>query len=106
GYRERPVVQVEQLQLHTGRCLGIFGPNGAGKTTLVRGMVGLVKPISVTVSRSGDLQVGYVPQHRAMDLHWPMTALDAAAMAISSRRFLGWVGNQIDRVRAALSVLE
>ena len=38
GYELRPVVQADRIDLHAGRCLGIFGPNGIGKTTLVRGI--------------------------------------------------------------------
>jgi ABC-type Mn2+/Zn2+ transport system ATPase subunit len=51
GYGRRPVVQVEALALRPGRCLGVFGPNGAGKTTLVRGLTGLLKPMTGAVTR-------------------------------------------------------
>jgi ABC-type Mn2+/Zn2+ transport system ATPase subunit len=107
GYERRPVVRVDSLSLHAGRCLGVFGPNGAGKTTLVRGITGLLAPMSGSVTRqpSGatseaeplgyastrELRFGYLPQYRAMELHWPMTGFDAAAMAISALRPLGWL---------------
>ena len=91
GYAKRAVVRVDQLQLDSGRSLGIFGPNGSGKTTLVRGLTGLLSPMSGTVTRRADLRIGYLPQHRALDLHWPMTALDAAAMATSARTRFGWI---------------
>src|SRR4051812_17516131 len=94
GYAGRPVVRVEELRVQIGRCLGIFGPNGAGKTTLVRGIVGLLKPLSGDVIRSPDLRLGYLPQHRHLDLSWPMTGFDAAAMAVSARRRLGWIGGE------------
>src|SRR4051812_46615810 len=93
GYGERPVVRVDALNLHAGLCLGIFGPNGAGKTTLVRGLTGLLTPISGTVQRRTS-RIGYLPQHRAMDWHWPMTGFDAAALALSARRPLGWIGSR------------
>lgn len=92
GYSGRPVIRIEQLSLSAGHCLGISGPNGAGKTTLVRGMTGLLPPMQGTVTRKPNLRIGYLPQFRAIDLHWPMTALDAAAMATSARRRLGWIG--------------
>jgi zinc transport system ATP-binding protein len=102
----RPVVQVEQLRLHPGRCLGIFGPNGAGKTTLIRGITGLLRPMSGEVERDERLRFGYLPQHRAMELHWPMTALDAASMAVSARATLGWIGRAArQRVRDAMAQL-
>jgi ABC-type Mn2+/Zn2+ transport system ATPase subunit len=102
GYGTRPVVQVEALELHAGQCLGIFGPNGAGKTTLVRGITGLLAPMRGRVRKSVH-RIGYLPQHRALDLHWPMTGFDAAALAISARRRLGWLGRS-DRARVRESM--
>jgi ABC-type Mn2+/Zn2+ transport system ATPase subunit len=105
GYGSRPVVRVEQLHLHPGRCLGVFGPNGVGKTTLIRGITGLLRPIEGSVVQIGSVRFGYLPQHRGFELQWPMTALDAAAMAVSSRAMFGWVGPDIARVRAAMDQL-
>ena len=104
GYRHRPVVRVEQLRLHAGRCLGVFGPNGSGKTTLVHGLVGLLPPLRGEVVRQ-PVRFGYMPQHRAMESHWPMTAADAASMAVSSRRLFGWVGGDAAKVRDAMRKL-
>jgi zinc transport system ATP-binding protein len=91
GYDHRPVVQLHSLQLHAGQCLGMFGPNGSGKTTLVRGITGLLDPMSGQVVRTPNLRLGYLPQHRGMELHWPMSALDAASMALSAQRRLGLI---------------
>jgi zinc transport system ATP-binding protein len=107
GYGMRPIVQVKELQLQAGRCLGMFGPNGSGKTTLVRGMAGLLAPMKGTVQRIPDLRIGYMQQHRAMELHWPMSALDAAAMALSARRRGGWTGGDVlAAVRRSMQLLE
>src|SRR5439155_19867770 len=94
GYSKRPVVQAEDLRLHTGRSLGIFGPNGSGKTTLVRGITGLLEPMSGGVTRAPEVRIGYLPQFRAIDLHWPMSGLDAALLATSARQRVGWVGGR------------
>ena len=102
----KPVVRAEWMRVSRGKCLGIFGPNGAGKTTLVRGMTGLLKPISGTVRRSGVRRIGYLPQHRAMELHWPMTGLDAASLAVSATRRLGWLHGGTARVRDSMERLE
>jgi ABC-type Mn2+/Zn2+ transport system ATPase subunit len=105
GYGATAVVGVERLTLSAGRCVGVFGPNGAGKTTLVRGVTGLIAPLSGVVDRRADVRFGYMPQHRAMELHWPMTALDAAAMAVSARRRFGWLGSAVGGVRASMRAL-
>ncbi len=105
GYQNRPVVRVDELRLHAGRCLGIFGPNGSGKTTLVRGITGLLPAASGVVRRREGLRFGYLPQHRAMELHWPMSGLDAASLAISSRRRFGWVDRKQHRLSRMLQTL-
>ena len=107
GYGARPVVKVERLHIQSGRCLGMFGPNGSGKTTLVRGLSGLIPPMDGALERIPGLRIGYLQQHRALELHWPMSGLDAAAMALSARRRFGWMGRQtLATVRRSLGVLE
>src|SRR5256885_3945396 len=91
GYAGRPVVRVRSLALHAGRCLGIYGPNGAGKTTLLRGMTDLLPPIEGSVKRPHELRIGYLAQHRDLQLQWPMSARDAALLALSARKTFGWV---------------
>jgi ABC-type Mn2+/Zn2+ transport system ATPase subunit len=105
GYADRSIVQLNKLELAPGRCLGIFGPNGSGKTTLVRGLIGLLRPIRGQVLRDAKLRVGYVPQLRGLEQHWPMTALDVASLGLSSRRRMGWVGKNLVAVRKAIDDL-
>src|SRR6185437_15619150 len=109
GYGGRSVVCVDKLMLGRGQCLGIFGPNGSGKTTLVRGITGLLAPMAgqvvheplrgatsknvISYNQPSGIRIGYLPQHRNIELHWPMTALDAACLAISARRLFRWVGS-------------
>jgi len=106
GYDKRPVVQVEELGLHAGRCMGIFGPNGAGKTTLIRGVTGLLLPMEGVIRRHESLRIGYLPQHRALELHWPMTGLDAASLAISARTPIGRIDrDNREKILASMSQL-
>jgi ABC-type Mn2+/Zn2+ transport system ATPase subunit len=110
GYdQRRPVVRVNSLSLHAGRCLGVFGPNGAGKTTVVRGLTGLLPPVSGTVNRAENsaIRFGYLPQHRALELHWPMTGFDAAAMALSALRRFGRIRRRdAAKVREAMERMD
>ena len=105
GYARRPVTQLEHLEFRPGHCLGIFGPNGVGKTTLVRGILGLIPPLSGTV-KLRVTRCGYLPQHRAFDLHWPMTGFDAAALAISATRRGGWLGGSRSNVLQTMRDLD
>jgi zinc transport system ATP-binding protein len=105
GYGTRRVVRVERLALERGRCVGVYGPNGAGKTTLVRGILGLLEPLEGSVTASPDLLPGYMPQNRALQLHWPMSGMDVAAMTVSARRRFGFVGGAKRRLREAMREL-
>ena len=103
----RPVVRVEgAVRVEPHACLGIFGPNGAGKTTLVRGLLGLLRPMSGVVHRDAANRQGYLPQHRGIDLGWPMSACDAATLAMSARRRFGWATGCGDRVKRSMDVLQ
>jgi len=106
GYGGVPIVQVDDLQLLAGQSLGVFGPNGCGKTTLVRGIIGLLAPLEGAVQRASGLRFGYLPQQRAMGLDWPMSGLDAAAMAVSAQRRFGWLGHAASRLRPQLRLLD
>lgn len=105
GYRRVPVVQVQRIITQPGRCLGIFGPNGAGKTTLVRGLMGLLPPLAGQVRHASTTRIGYVAQHRALELHWPMTGGDVASMGVSARRRFGWVTSASAAVQSAMQEL-
>jgi len=106
GYGGRSVVLAEDLCIRAGAILGMFGPNGAGKTTLVHGLSGLLKPIEGTVERERGLRFAYVAQQRAMELHWPMTGLDAAGIALSASRWFGRVRGLRERLAPSLRELD
>ncbi len=108
GYlSQRPVVRVKgAVCLSPRTCIGVFGPNGAGKTTLVRGLLGLLPPMSGTVRRDAATRQGYLPQHRGIDLGWPMSARDAATLATSARQRFGWAIGCAERVKRSMDVLQ
>jgi ABC-type Mn2+/Zn2+ transport system ATPase subunit len=103
GYQDRPVIHIDELSLSPGQSLGIFGPNGSGKTTLIRGISQLLKPLSGDVVHQLNLRIGYLPQLRNIDPHWPMSSLDAALMATSARTRFGWIARH---KASALSIMK
>jgi zinc transport system ATP-binding protein len=87
-HQGQPVLENVSLSVQKGDFYAILGPNGGGKTTLLRIILGLLPPSSGTIRlfggdpQSGRRLVGYVPQFRTFDFHYPITVEE---MVLSGR---------------------
>jgi ABC-type Mn2+/Zn2+ transport system ATPase subunit len=90
GFGGRPALEEISLEIQDGEFVGVIGPNGSGKTTLLKAILGLVLPISGTV-RIFDCscdklrchhraRMGYLPQKKWIDPHFPLTVFEAVLM--------------------------
>lgn len=73
------------FRLAAGEHVAVVGPNGAGKSTLFQVIAGVLQPSSgsITVYGHGPRQhicIGYLPQHVAVDLSFPVTVRDVVMM--------------------------
>lgn len=90
-----PVLVDVELTVARGEHLAIVGPNGGGKTTLLRLLAGLLEPDAGRVEIFGQpparcqRRIGYVPQHSAVDLTVPASALDVVLMGCLRRSAWG-----------------
>ena len=94
GYHGRPVLSDVSFSVETGDILCILGPNGVGKTTLFKSMLGLLSPLSGTLTLDGEdisrwsnrkkaQYIGYIPQsHTPL---FPYTVLQVVVMGRVSR---------------------
>lgn len=93
-YEKTPVLWDISLEIPSGKLVAIVGPNGAGKSTLLKTALGLLKPITGTVSIFGEplkrvrRQVAYVPQRESVDWDFPITVFDLVLMGRFGRRGL------------------
>ena len=62
AYGELEVFSGVDLKVSDRARIGIVGPNGGGKTSLLRIIIGELGPNGGTVSGTGGLRLGYVPQ--------------------------------------------
>lgn len=86
GYNSAPVIEGVRLAIYPGSLVGLAGPNGSGKTTLFRTILGLLPPLSGTLSRSCPLSnFGYVPQSAALDPQFPLSASEVVEMGAYGR---------------------
>src|SRR4051794_22087434 len=83
GYGHTSVLRNVTLEVCEGDFLGIVGPNGSGKTTLIKAMLGLLQPLtgSMTISpKHGRPRFGYVPQRETVDTVFPLQVREIVAM--------------------------
>ena len=82
GYGNRVVLEGINLRVEKGERLGVIGPNGSGKTTFLKGLLGLMPPLSGCVDRDHKMSVGYVKQDHSIDTLFPFTAFEVAFMGL------------------------
>ncbi len=96
-YNGHRVVDGFNLKLNERSVIGLVGPNGSGKTTVLRGLAGLLEPVSGNALIGGkqaarmDKQqrarmVGWVPQQESSA--WPLTVQEVVRLGRAPHR--GW----------------
>jgi zinc transport system ATP-binding protein len=70
--------------------IGVIGPNGGGKTTLLKVILGLLKPVSGSLTFNSDIinsnSIGYLPQISTGDLNYPVTVMDIVLSGLMIRK--------------------
>jgi ABC-type Mn2+/Zn2+ transport system ATPase subunit len=84
GYGDRAVVAGVDLAVSTGGFVGIVGPNGGGKTTLIRGILGLLAPLTGRVELRTHA-IGYVPQRESLDAIYPLRVEEVVVIGAYGR---------------------
>jgi zinc/manganese transport system ATP-binding protein len=116
GYPGRLVWRGANFSIAQGEFVAVLGPNGAGKSTLLRMLLGLLPPLSGTLTvlgappRRGSSDIGYVPQGRSLDAGAAVRGTDLVGFGIDGHEWgfrLPW-GTRHDvltRVRTAVDAV-
>jgi len=92
-YGRRVLLEDVSLTIRQGEFITILGPNGAGKSTLLKLLLGLLKPAAGTVRvlgktpRRGNREIGYAPQHRALEADLALRAHDVVGFGLDGNRW-------------------
>ncbi|HUB27830.1 MAG TPA: ATP-binding cassette domain-containing protein [Tepidisphaeraceae bacterium] len=76
-----------------GEFVSVLGPNGAGKSTLLKLLLGLLRPNSGSIHvlgsppRRGNPRIGYVPQHRVLEVDTALRARDVVGFGLDGNRW-------------------
>lgn len=78
GYNNIPVIQNLNIKINDGDFVCIVGSNGAGKSTLIKGILGLLKPISGSIELNNIKKnfIGYMPQETKVDSNFPASVYE------------------------------
>ena len=106
GWRGRSAVRHVSGHFQPGCMTAIVGPNGAGKSTLIKGIMGVLRPISgrVIVHGARTHELGWLPQAGELDRGFPITVLELVAMG-AWRRNGAWRGLDDDELARAHDAL-
>lgn len=86
NYERTPALWDINVEVPQGKLVAIVGPNGAGKSTLIKAALGLIKPLSGSVSFFGlplkkvRKRISYVPQRESVDWDFPITVFELVLM--------------------------
>jgi zinc/manganese transport system ATP-binding protein len=79
----------------------VVGANGSGKSTLMKGIVGVLKPMSGAVSVKPGTRIAYLPQQSELDRSFPARVIDLVALGLWAKR--GLLGRYRAEDRLALA---
>jgi zinc/manganese transport system ATP-binding protein len=107
GYNSHPAVHHLSGALARGALTAVVGPNGSGKSTLMKGIAGILKPMSGELLVHKGQRMAYLPQQSEVDRSFPARVIDLVALGLWSKiglmgRFTGAhklaVGNALEAV--------
>lgn len=105
AYEGVPVVKELDLNIERGQYLCIVGENGSGKSTLVKGLLGLLRPVSGKVLFGDGLrqnEIGYLPQRTDAQSDFPASVWEVAS---SGCHGLWMTAKKREKVRELLELL-
>jgi len=93
AFGERTLWSNLNLDIQPHEFIAVIGSNGSGKTTLLKAILGQEKLSEGTIElagkpvRRGSTKIGYIPQHRSVDLATPMRAIDMLKLGLDGHKF-------------------
>ena len=89
GYEGKPLLQHLDLTVREGDYLCVVGENGSGKSTLMKGLLGLLPPLSGEIVRAPELRdgaIGYLPQQTRAQRDFPATVYEVVLSGYLNRK--------------------
>lgn len=98
GYQGRAAVHHLSGVVERGSLTAIFGANGSGKSTLMKGIAGILSPISGGCAATFR-RLAYLPQQSEIDRSFPARVIDLVSLGFWQERGLLGRITHADRTR-------
>ena len=96
GYEGKALIENIEFSVKPGDYLCIVGENGSGKSTLIKTLLGLISPLSGTITFGDGLkqnEIGYLPQQTQIQKDFPASVkevvLSGCLNSMGMRPFYG-----------------
>lgn len=93
AFSKRPLWADLNLEVQPGEFIAVIGANGSGKSMLLKAILGQQRLSSGEISflghsaGAGNTQIGYIPQHRAVDSGLPLKVVDAVRFGLDGHKY-------------------
>ncbi len=88
GYNSHPAVHHLSGSLKRGSLTAVIGPNGSGKSTLMKGIAGILQPMSGKFAVAAKQSIAYLPQQSEVDKTFPASVMDLVSLGLWPKRGL------------------
>jgi zinc/manganese transport system ATP-binding protein len=105
GYFSHPAVHHLDGTVERGSLTAVVGPNGSGKSTLMKGIVGVLEPMSGACIRDPGVRIAYLPQQSEIDRSFPARVVDLVSLGLWPRRGLLWRYTKEDRASVSTALM-
>lgn len=93
AFSERSIWSNLNFEVSQGEFIAVIGANGSGKSMLLKSILGQQELSGGQVEVFGQApgkqnrEIGYIPQHRAVDSGLPLRVIDAVRFGLDGHRF-------------------
>ena len=109
GYENQVVINNISFEVNNKDFVLVIGSNGVGKSTLIKGILGIIKPISGEITRDlNSKNIGYMPQETKVDKNFPASVMEIVLSGLINKmgRRPFYNKEDKDKAREALRILK
>ena len=89
GYDKQKIIEDISFTVSEKDFVIVVGQNGAGKSTLIKGILGLIKPMSGSIKFGSGLNqklIGYMPQETKVDSGFPASVNEIVLSGLINKK--------------------